>query len=328
MRPSSLTAVLRKRLAAWALRRQGKDLLPLRLTARRVYILPTPAGWMFALLLGVMFVAGMNYGNGLALLFTFWLAGFALVGMVQTQRGLTATRLLDAAALPAHAGEVVKLRVAVTGSGALEDLTLQADGAITAGPTPAVLAGASAAHAQLHLDLPAPRRGRWRAPVLLLSTTAPFGLFRTWTWLTLDVSTLVYPRAAGVRTAPETPGDNSGGISLPHGHDELAWLRDFREGDSPRQVAWKAYARGRPLLVREYHGEGAQRREFDYDTLTGMDAEARLSQLTRWILDAHARGESWTLRLPGAPLLAGAGPEHLSQCLGRLALFGHREPGP
>jgi hypothetical protein len=47
-----------------------------------------------------------------------------------------------------------------------------------------------------------------------------------------------------------------------------------------------------------------------------------------WILDAHARGESWTLRLPGAPQLAGAGPEHLSQCLGRLALFGHREPGP
>ncbi|HUG73824.1 MAG TPA: DUF58 domain-containing protein [Steroidobacteraceae bacterium] len=327
MRSSSLTTVLRQRLTAWALRRQGKDLLPLRLTARRVYILPTPAGWMFALLLGVMFIAGMNYGNGLALLFTFWLAGFALVGMVQTQRGLTATRLLDAGALPVHAGEVVKLRIAVSSSAA-EDLTLQADGAGVAGATPPFRAGDDTRQAQLHLDLPAPRRGRWRAPVLLLSSTAPFGLFRTWTWLTLDVSTLVYPRAAGGRPAPETPGDNSGGLSLPHGQDELAWLRDFRDGDSPRQVAWKAYARGRPLLVREYHGEGAQRREFDFDALTGLDVEARLSQLTRWILDAHARGESWTLSLPGAPPLAGAGPEHLSQCLGRLALFGHREPGP
>jgi uncharacterized protein (DUF58 family) len=327
MGSSPPTTVLRKRLMAWALRRQGRDLLPLRLNARRVYILPTPAGWMFALLLAVMFIAGMNYGNGLALLFTFWLAGFALVAMVQTQRGLTTTRLLDAGALPAHAGDAVTLRIAASSQSAAEDLTLQADGS-AAEATLTTPAGEDTSQVQLQVQLPAPRRGRWRAPVLLLSSTAPFGLFRTWTWLTLDVSTLVYPRAAGARPAPETPGENSGGLTLPHGQDELAWLRDFREGDSPRQVAWKAYARGRPLLVREYHGEGAQRREFDFDALTGLDVEARLSQLTRWTLDAHARGESWTLKLPGAPPQAGAGPEHLSQSLARLALYGHREPAP
>src|SRR5690606_5038568 len=93
---ASLLAPLRGRLKAWALRRQGRDALPLRLTARRVYILPTTAGWTFALLLGVMFIAGMNYGNGLALLFTFWLAGFALVAMVMTQRVLTTTRITAA----------------------------------------------------------------------------------------------------------------------------------------------------------------------------------------------------------------------------------------
>lgn len=327
MGSSPPTTVLRKRLMTWALRRQGRDVLPQRLNARRVYILPTPAGWMFALLLAVMFIAGMNYGNGLALLFTFWLAGFALVAMVQTQRGLTTTRLLDAGALPVHAGDAVSLRIAASSQSAAEDLTLQADGSIAIA-TATTRAGEDTSQVQLQVELPAPRRGRWRAPVLLLSSTAPFGLFRTWTWLTLDVSTLVYPRAVGTRPAPETPGDNSGGLSLPHGQDELAWLRDFREGDSPRQVAWKAYARGRPLLVREYHGEGAQRREFDFDALGGLDVEARLSQLTRWILDAHARGESWTLRLPGAAPLAGAGPEHLSQSLARLALFGHREPVP
>jgi uncharacterized protein (DUF58 family) len=131
-----------------------------------------------------------------------------------------------------------------------------------------------------------------------------------------------------MRPVPETDGEDAGSIQHAHGLDELAWLRDFREGDSPRQVAWKAYARGLPLLVREYHGEGALHREFDFDALAGLDVESRLSQLTQWILEAHARGESWVLRLPGSPPLAGGGPEHLGLCLTRLALHGSTEQAP
>lgn len=345
MRSRLDTAGLRSRVRAWALRRQGQDVLPLQLAARRIYILPTPAGWMFALLLAVMFMAGMNYGNGLALLFTFWLVGFALVAMVQTQRGLAGTRLLGAIAQPAHAGDSVRLSVTVSGRNPAADLTLEVDArdAPGASRTPADQAGAgtsrdatdsSTDNGILQLDIPVRRRGRWRSPPLLLASTAPFGLFRTWTWLQLDVATLVYPRAAGARQPPESAGEQGGSQHRMQGHDDFAWLRDFREGDSPRQVAWKAYARGQPLLVREYHGEGARQQEFDYETLHGLDVEARLSQLTRWILDASAREQAWVLRLPGSPPLAGEGPAHLSECLARLALFDTRgtprgtEPAP
>src|SRR5690606_13008594 len=123
---------------------QGADALPLRLAARRVYILPTSAGWTFALLLAVMFVAGMNYGNGLALLFTFWLAGFALVAMVQTQRGLTGTTVHAATAEPAHAGDMVRLRVLVSGRSAPEDLHLMAQ----SGPASALMSAAGIATSQ------------------------------------------------------------------------------------------------------------------------------------------------------------------------------------
>ncbi len=51
-----------------------------------------------------MFIAGMNYGNGLALLFSFWLAGFAFVAMVQTQRSLAGTVLHAVSAEPVFAG--------------------------------------------------------------------------------------------------------------------------------------------------------------------------------------------------------------------------------
>lgn len=307
-----------QRMQAWVLRRQGPDPLPRTLAARRVYILPTAAGWTFAALIAVMFIAGINYGNGLALLFTFWLAGFALVAMVQTQRSLAGLVLLEATAQPGFAGGHVRLLLQVQGRVSPADLKLEAaDAPANAGAEQAP----SSAHT-LCAALPARRRGRWRAPPLRLSCTAPFGLFRTWTWLQLDAGTVAYPRPAGTLPVPENPGDGSGSVQLVHGQDELAWLRDFREGDSPRQVAWKAYARGAPLLVREYHGAAAPVREFDYQRLDGLDMEARLSQLTRWVVDAAARGESWVLRLPDGPPLAGSGEAHRADCLRRLALFG------
>lgn len=313
---------LRARLRNWALQRQGRDVLPLMLSARRVYILPTPAGWTFGLLLATMFIAGMNYGNGLALLFTFWLTGFALVAMVQTQRSLSGLRLLAAEAHPVHAGEQLTVRIIVGGKVAPQDLQLRADAGGSSAAASIPEATTSGAAESIALVLPAMRRGRWHAPALHLSSVAPFGLFRTWTWLSIDLSAVVYPAPAGSRPMPETPEQESGSVHLHQGLDELAWLRDFREGDSPRQVAWKAYARGQPLLVREYHGAAAQRREFDFAALGDIDTESRLSQLTRWVLDAAARGEGWILRLPGSPPMAGEGRDHLTRCLNRLALHG------
>ena len=145
--------------------------------------------------------------------------------------------------------------------------------------------------------------------------------------LSLDVRTLVYPRPDGSRSLPELPGAEEGSRRLAGSLDELAALRPFREGDSPRQVAWKAYARGAPLLVREYQGHAAALREFDFDALPHEDTETRLSQLCRWIVDAAAENQRWTLRLPGTAAVAGSGPEHRRHCLSQLALF-PAGPGP
>jgi uncharacterized protein (DUF58 family) len=178
-----------------------------------------------------------------------------------------------------------------------------------------------AMHVDLHL--PAPTRGIWRAPALRLESSAPFGLFRTWAWLQLDVGTLVYPAPHGSRPVPEVPGNDNGKSRPGAGLDELAWLRGFREGDSPRQVAWKAYARGAPLLVREYQGSVAATREFNFDALRDLDVEARLAQLCRWVVDAADRNEAWSMSLPGTTSISGVGAAHRRECLSRLALFGN-----
>jgi len=314
---------MNQRMLRWALRRQGPDALPLRLAPRRIYILPTRAGWTFALLIAAMFIAGMNYGNGLALLLAFWLAGFALVAMIRTQRSLAGAQLLRAATSPAFAGDCVLVSLEIQSPLAAEDLQVTAQDLDGVEPAP------SSSHTDLRLlqlRFHARKRGRWRAPVMHLQTSAPFGLFRTWTWLALDVSSVVYPRPQGERRVPEAPGSDGGSKRLAGSLDELAGLRSWREGDSPRQVAWKAYARGAPLLVREYQGHTAATPQFDYSLLKDGDREARLSQLSRWVVDAAAQNQSWTLRLPG-DALHGHGPEHRRRCLEKLALF-DMEPAP
>jgi uncharacterized protein (DUF58 family) len=317
---AKLTSRIRGRARSWVLRRQGTDVLPLTLAARRIYILPTRPGWIFALLIFVTFIAGMNYGNGLALLFAFWMAGFALVVMVQTQRNLAGARITSGAAEPAYAGGSVVVAIGLTTRGAVADLSLSTDGDAAASTE-------MAPDGRMCLRLAVHRRGHWRSPPLRLTSTAPFGLFRTWTWLSPELSTLVYPRPVGILPMPDSPGDEGGSGSASGDQEELAWLREFRTGDSPRQVAWKAFARGAPLLVREYRGSVLAARDFDFTTLRDPDVESRLSQLARWCTDAASHGETWTLRIPGERPLAGQGKDHLEQCLRHLALYGQPDPG-
>src|SRR5688500_18274112 len=96
---------LRRRAAAWARRRQGEDRLPVTLAARRVYILPTRGGMAFAALVFVMLLAGLNYGNSIALLVTFLLAGFGLIAMHLTHRNLVGAVARGVTPVDAFAGE-------------------------------------------------------------------------------------------------------------------------------------------------------------------------------------------------------------------------------
>jgi uncharacterized protein (DUF58 family) len=308
----------------WARRRQGPDLLPTTLAARRLYILPTRAGVALAALLLTMLVAGLNYNNSLALLLTFLLAGFTLVGLYQTHRRLLGIAVQGVDLTPAFAGELLTVSVQLgeaSGLAAAEYvLRLRPPGAE---PVEAAADGEAASPA-FRLYCPAALRGLWILPTLCLQCTAPMGLFRVWTWLHIEASTPIYPRLTGTLPLPESPGDDSGSRDPASGNDEWAALRPFRDGDSPRQVAWKAYARGAPLLVKEYRGLSGQHHEFDYDRLPpGLDVEARLSQLATWVVESERRGETYGLVLRGRRLAADSGPQQLRACLTALALFGH-----
>jgi uncharacterized protein (DUF58 family) len=318
---ASLRARLLERAAAWARRRQGEDLPPVVLRARRLYILPTRAGLGFSLLLFVMLLAGLNYTNSLALLLTFTLAGFMLVGMYECQRTLQGLELIQARALDTHAGGtgLIELRFCNSHGSARRALSLQSrDGSATHFDL--------AAHSTdtVQLDYQAPRRGRLVLGRIALATTAPFGLFRAWAWLHVPLTAIVYPQPAGARALPSS-GSPAGRQQLPvAGSDEEQWasLRAFNQGDNPHRIAWKVYARGGPLMVGQYEGDGGDEHLLSFAGLEDLDLEARLSQLAAWAVDCDRRGAACGLNLPGVQLALGRGAGHQVELQRALALYG------
>jgi uncharacterized protein (DUF58 family) len=317
---------LRQRAADWARRRQGLDRLPLTLGRRRLYILPTRAGIGFGALVLTMLAAGLNYANSLALLFAFLLAGFALVAMHECHRNALGLSLLEASAAPLFAGSAGTLRLTFENASRVGRYRLQAqvvgEGAVT-------LDVPADSRAQVALPIRAHGRGVQRIERLRLGSSHPFGLFRVWTWVHAPLVVIVYPRAAGSLPLPSGSGAPAGSrLRGTAGADEWLGLRPFRDGDSPRQVAWKAYAREAPLLVKEYGAAGAPLRLFSLRQARQPDIEARLAQLARWIVDAEAGGELYGLELPGELIPAHRGPDHRHRCLAALALYGSPPPAP
>lgn len=308
-----------RRTAAWIRRRQGEDRLPVELGRRRVYILPTRAGAGFAGMLLAMLAAGLNYANSLALMLSFVLAGFLVVTMNLCHRNLNGLRVLATGTEPVFAGERPRVAVTVSNPTPLTRHALRVDAPDGTHATRSV--PAEATH-RLDLSMQAVARGVHPVHRLRLSTDFPFGLFRAWSWLHLPLEVVAYPAPVGTRRAPAAPEARETGVrSSDSGREEWRGLRPFRDGDSPRQVAWKAYARGLPLLVKEYGGTAADALEFDWTTLDGQDAETRLSQLSRWVVDAETLGGRYGLRLPGRRLPIGRGPAHRAACLDALARF-------
>lgn len=292
----------------------------LRLDRRRVYILPTRAGLLFGLSLLTMLLTTVNYALALGYALTFLLAGVGLVSMLHTWRNLGGLVLRPGRAEPVHAGEIAEFGLQVRSPPGPDRFAIELDVPGTAQPT---RIDVTAATEQLVLvALPTSRRGWQSPPRMRLSTTFPLGLWRAWAWWHPQARVLVLPRLE----TPASPLPESGSAGTERsgrGEDDFAAIRPFREGDSPRRLAWKAMARtgGDTLLVREYEGGSGGELMLDWHALpAGLDTEARLSRLARWVVDAEASGLHYGLRLPGTELPLDAGPAHRAACLEALAL--------
>lgn len=290
------------------------------LSHRRIFILPTRAGVLCALLLGVMLLASIVYNNSLGFVLTFLLAAILLVSIFHTFNALTGLCVAAGRLENVFAGDSAQCVYIVrnpSGSARLQvGFQLQAES-----PMAVDLQAASTTRVELYKRTD--RRGPLSPGTLTVSTIYPLGLFRAWSPLRFRKFLLVYPRpserAVDWSTCSSQTGNGSAEVS---GSDDFTGLRPYQPGESARRIHWKALARQRGIYTRQYATEQHDELWFDLEQVRAENLEAQLSLLCRMILEADRLGLRYGLRLPGRVLSPAGGEIQRAECLQSLAMFG------
>lgn len=290
------------------------------LDRRHVYILPTKQGVLFALVLVCMLIGSINYALSLGFVLTFLLAGLGVIAMLHTWRNLAGITLGAGRTQPVFAGDELRIGLVAADTSGRPRFAIAAS---YTGPHPAFVDIPAGDRSELSIVVPTFKRG-WLAPGrLTVHTEFPLGLFRAWSYVELDNRCIVYPRPAASASTPPMSGDQgrAGVHRTASGDDDFSGLRDYVHGDSLRRIDWKASSREQGLYTKQFQGANSALLWLDWQLAEG-DTEARIAQLTRWVLDAHAAGMAYGLRLPGLEIAPESGEPHFRRCLENLALFG------
>jgi uncharacterized protein (DUF58 family) len=315
-----MNLAIRDRIGDWIFPPRGPEAGPVVLGQRRVYILPTSAGLMFAVTLVLLLIGSINYNLSLGYVLTFLLAGVGVVSILHTWRNLARVALRPAKTRPVFAGDSARFHIVVENPGAHQRVSL----AIQLAGQSAVYFDVAPRGAQdLEAGMPAARRGVLRPGRFRIFTVYPVGLFYAWANVELDLHCLVYarPEPGHVPLPPAQTASGQGGASGT-GEEDFAGLRTYHPGDSPRRIAWKAFARSDVFLTKQFSGSAASELWLNLaDIPEALGLEARLSRLTRWVIEAETAGQRFGLRLFGIEFGPEFGASHRDRCLQAIALY-------
>lgn len=301
------------------LRRDAPESGPVLLHRKRIYVLPSANGLKLGVLLIAMLIGAINYNNSLGYLLVFLIGTLALLSAVHAFINLNGLRLRGGHPTGVFAGEPLHFPLSVENPGPRARSAV----VLRQGDEPVNLDLEPGQGRWIELERVSERRGRLALGRITIETLYPLGLFRAWGYLNLDIQGLVYPRPADERgLPPQLFSDESGSGELGRGSDDFLGLRPYHPGDSPRHIHWKALAREQGVLSKQFGGEQSRRLNLEWDLLPGLDTEARLSRLCRWVLEADEAGLSYGLRLPKLSIPPAHGDRHRERCLEALALYG------
>lgn len=314
----SLADALKQKLFHW----QSDGTAPLRLGQRRIFIIPTRYGLLFALALIVMLVGAINYTLALGHALVFLLAGQGITGMVHTFRNLYGLVITPGRCDPVFAGEIAHFQLNLGNDRRTARLALD----LEAEPGQTVMTAVDAEKStKISIPVSARQRGWLELPRVRLSSRYPLGLFVAWSYLQPAMRCLVYPQPINAPLPAPSPTPANGENRGEGGQEDFAGFRERQPADSPRHVAWKASARDtgeRPLLIKQFAGGAQVELQLDWSlTDTALTVDHRLSLLAGWVLAAETEGCSYGLRLPGQEIPPRTGDTHRRQCLEALALF-------
>lgn len=314
----------RQRFDGWV-RRRIPPARELVLGHHNIFILPNQQGLGFMFVLALMFIGAVNYEANLAFALVFLLIGMFVLSIFYTFRNLAGLHVAAVPGPSVFAGELAELTVILNRRGKRTHESLQL---AFPGSRKAVCDLVKGHEQRISLHVPAERRGWLRPGRLVIESVFPFGICRAWSLLDLQLRALVYPRPVECDLDwVLNSQQHSGATMLVRGSDDFHSLREYRIGDPLRHVAWKNFARGQGMLIKEYASAMDQKVWLRWEQFPDLDTEGRLSRLCWCVLRLDEAGIDFGLELPGCRIPPARGPAHYRKALESLALFGLAEEG-
>ncbi|MCB1009729.1 MAG: DUF58 domain-containing protein [Acidobacteria bacterium] len=321
----------RRGVGAW--RRRLRDAWRRRGTPEGIRI--TKVGLWFVLLTIVVAIAATNTGNNSLYLVLASMLSLLAVSGIASRWNLRKLDIAATAPVDVYARRPFSLSFALRNRSTRLPRWLLLISVQLRGPVrlvPHLPAGATARGA---LDLMLPRRGRHRIEAAHVSSLFPLGFFRKGMRYRLDLELLVYPEIFAAGSVDLEASGLSGDLSAPRvgwGH-ELHSLRQFRQGDDPRNIHWKKTAQTGGLVFQEREAEENLRLSIVFDNGVGRLAEESererfeqlVSEAATAAVDHLDRGFEVELVTRDRHLPFAAGGRQRRDVLETLALV---EPGP
>jgi uncharacterized protein (DUF58 family) len=295
---------------------------PLTIGKKQIYIIPTPPGLIFLLVIFVIFTGSFNENNNMGLLFSFFLFFVFLISIKETRNSILNLKInsikiensfaFSSANAKFYFSNTKNDKKAIEVSTADEKIKIDS------------IKKNSTLKANLYIK--SKKRGVYNSPVFLISSCYPYGIFKSFSYVSSKEKRVVYPAPAKKAislTNLKSLMENYGNIQNSNKkEDEFKGLKEYEKGDSIKRISWKSYSRGLGLYTKDF-GEEIN---FDniiiyFDKIKIKDIETKLSIICKTILDLEISGLNYGINIKNLEIPPGKGPDHQKKCLEILAEY-------
>lgn len=348
--PHFLKQPFSTKLSRWFAKRAPKS-DSAKLNLRNVYIFFSSEGLLFAALLLITFVAGVNYGNNLVLGLCFYLVSVWLISFHVTFAHISGlqVRLLEVTMAPA--GEPIWVTLQLTSESRQprrqllvgfepSDLKSTLEHSSTNNNSKIKNSAAkkwTSANAQvllprlqkeqmIRLAIPTNRRGKLEIPRLRIKTVYPLGIMRAWSYVYFAREAWVYPKPEKfewqVQYLTANATDIATGGQYTSGQDDFERLDNYIEGESLARVSWGHVARGQGMFTKHFSAPVGHEQLLSYVDMPGTTHEQKLARLAYGALALGALDVPFQMQLAdesSTEKVLGQGEKFAQACLLRLA---------
>lgn len=296
------------------------------LTHKSIFILPSAFGLAWFVLILVLYLFGTNYQNNLVIGLSLLLASVLHTCIIYSYKNLAGLTLTSQAPPETYANQNIAFPVTLTSKVTKNTHTSHQQICLNFAEQRHIRLTDIGESTSTSIAFSPQVRGVFNPGRIQVSSNFPLGLFRTWSYVDLDISHLIYADPLSTQISL-TSLDDDNNTEFDHGKlqagvDDYKGLKTYVEGESLKQVAWKQWAQGRGMLTKEFAQPEGKPVWLSLDDTQGHTLEQKLSKLA-WQVNTLSQGQQvFGLALNQQVIEQNSGEAHRKQCQQLIALYG------